>query len=96
MIECRLSNSLDSARGLVGVGRFERPTPCAQGSLAASMGSIVFRLFLIFTTVRGICFRSKSNSGGFNRSSSNTVLAQMKSRGSTEAPVVYQSNQVPN
>ena len=81
---------------MVGARRFELLTPCAQGSLAASMGSIVFRLFLIFTTIRGICFRSKSNSGGFNRSSSDTVLAQMKSRGATEAPIVHQSNQLLN
>jgi hypothetical protein len=27
---------------LVGAGRFERPTPCAQGSLVASKGFIVY------------------------------------------------------
>jgi hypothetical protein len=61
---------------LVGAGRFERPTPCAQGSLVASSCSIAIRKILIFTTNRGICFRSNSNPGGSNGSSSDTVLAQ--------------------
>jgi len=68
---------------LVGAGRFERPTPCAQGSLVASKGSIAFRKVLIFTTNWGICFRSNSNPGGFNRWSSDTVLTRWKSRRST-------------
>jgi hypothetical protein len=28
---------------VVGAGRFERPTPCAQGTVARSKGSIVYR-----------------------------------------------------
>jgi hypothetical protein len=75
---------------------FTRARRCAQGSLVASTGSIALHRILIFTTNRGICFRSKSNSGGFNRSGSATVLAQLKSRGATQAPIVYQSNQLLN
>ena len=40
---------------LVVTGRFERPTPCAQGTRAGSKGYIVSRLFLTFTTNWGIC-----------------------------------------
>src|SRR5471030_372533 len=65
-----------STRSLVGAGRFERPTPCAQGTRVGSKGSIAFREFLTFTTIWGFCFRSKSNPGGSNRCSSDTVLAQ--------------------
>jgi len=41
-MDCRL-NFLESAGGLVGAGRFERPTPCAQGTVVCSKGSIVYR-----------------------------------------------------
>jgi hypothetical protein len=34
---------LESNDGLVGAGRFERPTPCAQGTVVCSKGSIVYR-----------------------------------------------------
>jgi len=44
---------------LVGEERFERPTPCAQGSRCASKGSIAYDRFLIFTTTWGICFSLK-------------------------------------
>ena len=46
---------LESTRGLVGAVRFEHTTPCAQGSLVASKGSIVFREILTITTIWGIC-----------------------------------------
>jgi hypothetical protein len=71
----------NSFKIMVGAGRFERPTPCAQGSFVASKGSIVFRELLIFTTNRGICFRSISKFTGWNRWDSDTVLAQQKSSG---------------
>jgi hypothetical protein len=45
---------------LVGAGRFERPTPCAQGSRVASKGSINFDPFFMFTTTWGICFSLRS------------------------------------
>jgi hypothetical protein len=64
------------SRKLVGAGRFERPTPCAQGSEIAPHGSIGFGEFLVVTTVRGICFRSRSKFIGWNGSGSDTVLAQ--------------------
>src|SRR6516164_1046006 len=38
---------------MVGAGRFERPTPCAQGSEIGSRRSIGFREFLMVTTIRG-------------------------------------------
>ena len=41
---------------------------------------MAFRDILILTTNWGICFRSNSNPGGFNRWSSDTVLAQPASR----------------
>jgi len=49
---------------MVGAGRFERPTPCAQGGLAGSKPSIGSRLFLTISTIWGICFRSIRNPGG--------------------------------
>jgi len=61
---------------MVGAGRFERPTPCAQGSEIGSRGSVGYREFLMVTTIRGICFRSKSMFIGWNVSGSDTVLAQ--------------------
>ena len=61
----------------------ERLSNLPRYSLPASIGSIAFREILIFTTIWGICFRSKSNSSGFNRSSSDTVLAQVKPWGVT-------------
>jgi len=42
---------------------------------------IAFREFLTFTTIRGICFRSRSKITGWNGSGSDTVLVQRKSRG---------------
>jgi len=62
--------------GLVGAGRFERPTPCAQGTRVVSKGPIGFREFLTFTTIRGICFRSSSKFIGWSGWGSDTVLAQ--------------------
>jgi len=43
------------SKDLVGAGRFERPTPCAQGIGMGSKGSIHFHLFLTFTTIWEIC-----------------------------------------
>ena len=70
---------------MVGAGRFERPTPCAQGTRVISNGSVVFRRLLKFTTIRGICFRSKSNSNDWNAFSPDTVVAQLRSSGATTA-----------
>jgi hypothetical protein len=49
----------------------------AQGSEVGSKHSIGFQEFLTFTTIWGICFRSISNPSAWNRSSSDTVLAQL-------------------
>ena len=70
-----------SERALVGAGRFELPTPCAQGSEIGSRRSIEFREFLMVTTIRGICFRSRSKFTGWKGSDLDTVLAQWESRG---------------
>jgi len=59
--------ALESAGGLVGAGRFERPTPCAQGRRAISNGAIGFGELLLITTTWGICFRSISKLLGWNR-----------------------------
>ena len=61
---------------MVGAARFELATPCAQGREIGSKRSVGFREFLTFTTIRGICFRSKSKFVGWNGSGSDTVLAQ--------------------
>jgi hypothetical protein len=45
---------------LVGAGRFERPTPCAQGRSVSSKGSIRYGPFFMFTTTWGICFSLRS------------------------------------
>jgi hypothetical protein len=45
---------------LVGAGRFERPTPCAQGIGVASNGSIVYVRLPIFPTTWGTCFSLES------------------------------------
>ena len=37
------NNYFRISNDLVGAGRFERPTPCAQGTIVGSKGSIVFR-----------------------------------------------------
>jgi hypothetical protein len=63
----------------------------AQGSLVASKGSVVFREILIFTTNRGSCFRSNSNPSSSSRWSSDTVLAQSKSRGVLSSPLALKS-----
>jgi hypothetical protein len=51
----RSNKGRNSLKTLVGAGRFERPTPCAQGIRVGSKGSIVFRRILTFTTIWGIC-----------------------------------------
>jgi hypothetical protein len=50
LLRLDFSNGVDQTILRISIG-------CAQGSLVASNGSIVFRLFLIFTASRGICFR---------------------------------------
>jgi len=45
---------------MVGAGRFERPTPCAQGIGVVSKGSIRCGPFFMFTTTWGICFSLRS------------------------------------
>ena len=76
---------------MVGAVRFERPTPCAQGSEIGSRGYVGFREFLMVTTIRGICFRSNGKFIGWNGSGSDTVLAQRKSRGAIDgqAPELF-------
>jgi hypothetical protein len=69
-----------SAIAMVGAARFELATPCAQGSEIRSRRFIGFREFLMVTTIRGICFRSRSKFIGWNGSGLDTVLAQPKSR----------------
>ena len=49
------NNSFEVNECLVGAGRFERPTPCAQGSCVRSKRYMDFRVFLTFTTTWGIC-----------------------------------------
>jgi hypothetical protein len=75
------NSTADVESGLVMSGDIHSGRSCAQGSLVASKGSIVFRELLIFTTNRGICFRSISKFIGWNRWDSDTVLAQQKSSG---------------
>ena len=50
-----------------------------------SNGSVVSRKLLKFTTIWGICFRSKSNSNDWNGCSSDAVLAQLRSSDATTA-----------
>ena len=45
---------------MVGAGRFERPTPCAQGRSVVSKGSIRYGPFFMFTITSGICFSLRS------------------------------------
>ena len=45
---------------LVGAGRFERPTPCAQGSIVGSNSSMGSRVFLTIATTWGTCFARQS------------------------------------
>ena len=44
---------------LVGAGRFERPTPCAQGMSVVSNGSISYYPFSMFPIRWGTCFPLK-------------------------------------
>jgi hypothetical protein len=45
----------NSLKKLVGAGRFERPTPCTQGTGIGSKGSMAFHRILIKTIIWGIC-----------------------------------------
>jgi hypothetical protein len=62
---------------MVGAGRFERPTPCAQGIGVLSKHSIVYIWFPVFPTTWGICFSLKRNPSRVNESSFDTVLSQL-------------------
>jgi hypothetical protein len=50
---------------MVGAGRFELPTPCAQGIGMASKESIHLDPFFMFTTTWGICFSLRSKPKAF-------------------------------
>jgi hypothetical protein len=61
---------------MVGAGRFERPTPCAQGRGVASKGSIRYGPFFMFTTTWGICFSLRSKPKAVKGMGFGTVLTQ--------------------
>ena len=65
------------SKDLVGAGRFERPTPCAQGMGVLSKGSIVYVWLPIFPTTWGTCFSLRHNPSRVNESSFGTVLSQL-------------------
>src|SRR5689334_13749693 len=62
---------------MVGAGRFERPTPCAQEIGVISKYSIVYTRLPIFPTTWGICFSLRRNPIRVNESSFGTVLSQL-------------------
>jgi hypothetical protein len=61
---------------MVGAGRFERPTPCAQGRSMVSKGSIRCGPFFMFTTTWGICFSLRSKPKAVKGIGFDTVLTQ--------------------
>ena len=61
---------------LVGAGRFERPTPCAQGRSVVSKGSLLCGPFFMFTTTWGICFSLRGKPKAVNGMGFGTVLTQ--------------------
>ncbi len=61
---------------MVGAGRFERPTPCAQGMGVVSNSPSFTSRFQCFQPDRESAFRSKANPSSVNRSSFGTVLPQ--------------------
>jgi hypothetical protein len=61
---------------LVGAGRFERPTPCAQGSSVASKGSICYGHSLCLQQLGESAFRSEASPRQSRGWGFGTVLAQ--------------------
>src|SRR5579872_6532645 len=61
-MERRSNNSFGIGRRMVGAGRFERPTPCAQGRRMVSNGAIGFRELLLIATTWESAFAQWANS----------------------------------
>src|SRR5947208_11928497 len=59
-MEGKRSTRLQSTGGLVGAGRFERPTPCAQGMGVVSNSSIIYYpVFIVSNKIGNLLFARK-------------------------------------